>query len=192
MTVARTTTPPSRVLRTALLPTLAVGLLLGLSACTTPSPAPGTTAAAVTVVDPWVKAVDDGMTGVFGTLANDSDAEVVIVSAESSVSAVAELHEVAANEAGDMVMMPKEGGFVVPAGGTHELAPGADHIMLMDVDGPLEPGTEVIVTLTTTDGATITFTAPARSYTGANETYEGDDTEDDMGGHPSTPEPEDS
>lgn len=197
MPATRTATRRSRLA----IPALVTGLLLALASCTTSTTtsassttaAPDDAATAVTVSDPWVKAADGGMTGVFGTLTNESDAEIRIVSAESSVSSGAELHEVTANEAGEMVMQPKEGGFVLAAGGTHELTPGGDHIMLMDVGGPLEPGEEITVTLTAQDGSSVTFTAPARSYTGANETYEGGDTEGGMvEGHTGTPEPEDS
>ncbi|WP_024286234.1 copper chaperone PCu(A)C [Cellulomonas sp. KRMCY2] len=196
-TAARTATRRTRLA----IPALVTSLLLALASCTTSATttdsattaAPDGAAMAVTVTDPWVKAVDGGMTGVFGTLTNESDAEIRIVSAESPVSPVAELHEVTADEAGEMVMQPKEGGFVLAAGGTHELVPGGDHIMLMDVGDPLEPGEEITVTLTAQDGSSVTFTAPARSYTGANETYQGGDTEGGMGeGHTGTPEPTDS
>lgn len=129
-------------------------------------------AAAITVTDPWIKAVDSGMTAVFGTLVNGSDADVQFVSAVTSASPRMELHEMAKNDAGEMVMRPKEGGFMVAAGGSHELKPGADHLMIMDISTPVKPGDEVTVTLTADDGSEFTFLAPARTYTGGNETYE--------------------
>ncbi|MGV8966520.1 MAG: copper chaperone PCu(A)C [Cellulomonas sp.] len=136
-----------------------------------PSTAAALGAAAVTVTDPWIKAADSGMTAVFGTLVNGSDAEVRFVSAVTSASPKMELHEMAKDDAGQMVMRPKVGGFVLPAGGSHELAPGGDHLMIMDISAPVKPGDEVSVTLTADDGSELTFMAPARTYTGGNETY---------------------
>lgn len=87
----------------------------------------------VTVTDQWVKAAPTGMTGLLGTLKNAGEHEVNVVSASSPVAGKVELHEVVGQAGGGSVMQPKEGGFPIPAGGTHVLAPGADHIMLMDL-----------------------------------------------------------
>ncbi len=159
---------------------LAVALLLALTACqssggTEASPAAQpATDSALTLVDPWVKAADSGMTAAFGTLVNASDRDVTLVSASSDVSAM-ELHEVAAGSDGAMVMRPKDGGFVVPAGGSLTLAPGAEHLMFMDLTAPLRPGDEVDLTVVSDDGASWTFTAPVRTFTGAQEDYQGDE-----------------
>jgi hypothetical protein len=45
--------------------------------------------------------------------------------------------------------------------------------MFMDVTDPIEPGEDVTVTLTFEDGSTMDFDAPARSFSGAEEDYEG-------------------
>lgn len=139
-------------------------LLLSLTACTSAGDD-------LTVTDPWAKAADSGMTAAFGTLVNPTDADITIVSATSDVARM-ELHEMAMNDDGEMIMRPKDGGIVVPAGGEHELAPGADHIMFMELTEPLEPGDEVEVTLVAQDGAQWTFTVPVRTFTGAEEDYE--------------------
>ncbi|WP_412537711.1 copper chaperone PCu(A)C [Longispora sp. K20-0274] len=125
----------------------------------------------LTVMDPWVKTADQGMSAAFGTLRNDSDAELTVVSATSTVSTM-ELHEVVM-DGGRMAMRPKPGGFVVPAHGTHELKPGADHMMLMDLKSPVRAGEQVTFVLTVKDGRTLTFTAPAKPFAGGNETYTG-------------------
>lgn len=71
-----------------------------------------------------------------------------------------------------------EGGFVIPAGGEFALAPGANHIMLMDLQSPLLAGDETTFTLTFSDDSTYEFTAPVKDYSGANENYdEGDEQE---------------
>ncbi|ROO85987.1 hypothetical protein EDD29_3544 [Actinocorallia herbida] len=129
-------------------------------------------AAALTVTDPWVKIVDKGMTAAFGTLKNTTGADVTVASAATPASAVVELHEVV-GDGGEMQMQPKEGGFVVPAGGSLELEPGGLHLMLMDVQEPLKAGAEVAFTLTLSDGSKIEFTALAKEFKGGNENYTG-------------------
>jgi copper(I)-binding protein len=134
-------------------------------------PAPPASAAAteLSIKDPWVKAAGSGMTAAFGTLVNGTDHQVTVVSATSPVSPL-ELHEMAVRD-GKMVMQPKRGGFVIPAGGTHELSPGGDHLMLMKPAAPIKAGDEVSFTLTLDDGTTVGFSAVAKPFVGANESY---------------------
>jgi copper(I)-binding protein len=161
-----------------LLPLLAAGALT-VAACGTSSTdtadeasAPSPAAAdPVTVTDAWVKASPGPMTGAFGVISNAGDADLTLVSASTSASSMTELHEVVMAD-GQMVMQPKEGGFDVPAGGEHVLEPGADHIMIMDVDAPVEAGDDVDITLTFDDGSTYTYTAQAREFEGGMETYQ--------------------
>jgi copper(I)-binding protein len=159
---------------------VAAAALLALSGCATAgaatSPAQGTTADAahsLSVTDAWVKSSAQGMSGAFATLTNAGSADLTVVSASTPAATMVELHETAANAAGDMVMRKKDGGFVVPAGGSLTLAPGANHLMLMGLTAPLSAGDEVAFTLTFSDGSTRDFTAPAKDFSGANETYEG-------------------
>ena len=168
--------------RTWLTPALVLTLGLTLGACgTTTSSTPATTGAAavattaadLTVTDPWVKAADTGMTAVFGTITNARDTDVRLTSGTSAAATKVELHEMAADASGTMVMRPKEGGFVIPAHGSLTLQPGGLHVMLMGLTAPVKPGDEVTVTLQADDGTTLTITAPARSFAGANESYTG-------------------
>jgi len=130
----------------------------------TTSPAGG-----VTVRDPWAKAADTGMTAVFGTLVNDGPTDITITGATSSLSPV-ELHEMAM-ESGKMVMRQKTGGLTIKAKSSHPLEPGGDHLMLMKLAKPVKAGDEVSVTLTLADGGTIPFTAIAKPFAGAQESY---------------------
>lgn len=172
--------------RSLLLPAAALAVAVLVSGCggrSTTSPtrsaspaaaaAPATAAPspALTVTDPWIKTGGKGMTAAFGTLVNNTDAELTVVSGTSPLSPKVELHEVA-ESGGKMVMRPKKGGFVVPAHGSHPLAPGGDHIMLMDVTGKVEPGAEVPFTLTLADGATVRFTAIGKDFAGGKENYQ--------------------
>lgn len=130
-----------------------------------------------TVTDPWVKAADEGMTAVFGTLVNDSPQEFTVVSATSEITSEMELHETVQNDDGSMGMQSKEGGFTVPAGGTHELAPGGDHLMVMDLNRALKPGETVRIALTFADDSTKELDAIVKTFTGAEEEYQHGETD---------------
>lgn len=153
---------------------LTAGLIAAvpLAGCSkTETPTATDAAKTVTVSDQWVKAADTGMTAVFGTLKNSGKDEVTVVSATSPAAGRMELHEVV-GQPGSTTMRPKEGGFVIPAGGTQVLAPGADHLMMMDLKAPLAVGSDVEVTLTFKDGSTLPFTAQVRTFPGAGENYQ--------------------
>ncbi|WP_067184922.1 copper chaperone PCu(A)C [Microtetraspora niveoalba] len=127
--------------------------------------------AAISLTDPWVKGTESGMTAAFGTLVNNGDAEVTVVSASSPLSSDVELHEVV-ESGGKTVMRPKKEGFVIPAHGTHQLEPGGDHIMLMGVTKAVKPGDEIPFTLTFKDGGTLEFTAIGKEFAGGKENYQ--------------------
>jgi copper(I)-binding protein len=167
------------------LPTVALSVvaLVALAGCSSAESAPsgagsaatGSAADSVSVDDPWVKAADSGMSAAFGEITNSGSEDVTVVSVTTPASTTLELHETVENESGSMVMREKDGGFTVPAGGDLVLAPGGNHIMLMDLVEPVVAGDEVTFTLTFSDESTLDFTAPAKDYAGANESYEGGD-----------------
>ncbi|SIN86947.1 copper chaperone PCu(A)C [Agromyces cerinus] len=128
-------------------------------------------AASVTVTDAWVKAGDDGMTALFGMLDNGGAASITLSGAETDAAETAELHETVETD-GAMTMREKEGGFEIAAGGHLMLEPGANHVMLMGLTGPLQAGDEVTVTLSFSDGSTLDVVAPVKDYQGANEQYD--------------------
>ncbi|MFI2650725.1 copper chaperone PCu(A)C [Micromonospora fulviviridis] len=162
-----------------LLAAAAAALAVGVVGCGSsdrpsaqPSPSASVSASAATGVlgirDPWVKAADKGMTAAFGTLVNDSDTDVTVTAAATAVSPM-ELHEMTMKD-GKMVMQPKQG-IVVMAHSSTTLQPGGEHLMLMDLKQPVEAGDELTFTLTFADGKTQTFTAVAKPFTGAQESY---------------------
>ncbi|MGW9630332.1 copper chaperone PCu(A)C [Agromyces sp. NPDC055520] len=128
-------------------------------------------ATSVTVTDAWVKAGDDGMTALFGTLDNGGSATITLSGAETGAAEMAELHETVESD-GAMTMREKDGGFEIAAGGHLVLEPGANHVMLMGLTGPLRAGDEVTVTLAFSDGSTLDVVAPVKDYQGANEAYD--------------------
>lgn len=163
--------------RRLLVAALAALTLSALTACgndeSADADAPRTQADAVTVSEPWIKAADEGMTAGFATLANAGEEEVTVVAAASAAAQSVELHEMAKDPGtGALVMKEREGGLPLKADSTVELAPGGDHLMFIGLTAPLAAGEEVEVTLTFADDSELTFSAPARSFTGAEEEYE--------------------
>jgi periplasmic copper chaperone A len=144
------------------------------TAATSTSPSVSTTAASAGVLaatDAWVKTVDTGMTAAFMTITNSGDAADTLVAATTPASGMVQLHEMVMSN-GQMVMQQKKGGIPVPAHGDAVLQPGGNHIMFMDVSAPIKAGDDVVLTLTFKSGATMTVTAVAKDYNGANESYQ--------------------
>lgn len=179
-TDARRLTRPALALAAALL------LLTGCAPTTAqPDPhgsVPSSAGEAVTIDDAWVKSAAEGMTAGFGILSNPTDDEITVVSARTEAAARVELHETVSDSAsGGTTMREVRGGLVIPAGGTLELAPGGEHLMLMGLTAPVEAGQEVQFTLTFSDESTMSFTAAAKDFTGAQEHYESE--HDEHSGH---------
>ena len=162
---------------------LAAALLLPLAACSSDpsdgseaggaaSDGGGTSAEGLTLVDPWVKAAEEGMTSAFGTLTNATGRALQLISASTPSAGMVELHETMGDGSGGMSMREKEGGFPVPDGGELVLEPGGNHLMLMDLAAPLQPGDEVELTLQCEDGTELVVTATVKDFAGAQEHYE--------------------
>ena len=114
------------------------------------------------------------MTAAFGILTNDGTEDLVVTGARSDLSDTMELHETVQNPDGSMAMQPKEGGFTVPAGGEHELAPGGDHIMVMEPRPAARAGRDSHHhPRPLSDGSTIDVEATVKEFTGAEEDYQG-------------------
>lgn len=191
-TAARSTALPRRAALAAL-------LALPLAACSagaddgSDATGEGTTASdggaaapgsgTITVTDPWVKAADEGMTAVFGTIANGTGADLVLSAVTTPVTDMVQLHETTSDGSGGMSMQEKDGGFPLPAGEDLVLEPGGDHIMLMDLPEPLQPGDTLELTLVFSDGTEHPFTATVKDFAGAQEHYApGEDEEGADGG----------
>jgi periplasmic copper chaperone A len=152
-----------------LLPLAAVAALLGLAGCGSSEATVGRPSAGLTVQNPWVKAAGSGMTPAFATLINNTGKDITVVGASSSISPM-ELHEMTMRGE-TMIMRQKPGGFVLKPGESEQLTPGGDHLMLMRPAKPIKPGDEVPVTLTLSDGTKVSFSAIAKPFAGADETY---------------------
>ena len=85
---------------------------------------------------------------VYFTIENHSPGDDRMVSATTEVAGKVELHTSKADANGVMRMAPIEGGITVPLGGSHALAPGGEHLMLMDLTRKLSPGDAFPLTVT--------------------------------------------
>ncbi|QGU04759.1 copper chaperone PCu(A)C [Corynebacterium comes] len=117
------------------------------------------------------KGTDKEMTGIFGTFTNNTDEEINVVGFDADFEGASfELHEVV-----DGVMQMKPGGFVIPAGETYELAPGGDHMMIMDYVDEIPAGDVVDITVELSDGSTIDVEdLPVRTMNPGDENYNQD------------------
>ncbi len=133
----------------------------------------------ITVTDVWMREPAEGQTrsAAYGTITNDGDSDVTLVSASVPFDATVEIHETIMGGDGSMQMQEVPEGFVVPAGGSFTLEPGGPHIMLIDIDPADIVGT-IDVTMVFDDGTEVTVGAPVRPL--AMEM--GDDDMNDMSG----------
>ncbi len=124
----------------------------------------GTPAAGVRVEKARARLTPARVGAVYLTLVNTSGREDRLVSAESTTAARVELHEVIAQ--GELLQMhPRPEGFVVPAKGRVELAPGGKHLMLYALQ---EAPTSLPLTLHFEKAGTVQLTVPV-SAPGADE-----------------------
>lgn len=151
----------------------ATAAALALSGCTPANENPAEEAAGeVTFTDGVVRAkgTDKEMTGIFGTFHNGTGEDVTITGFTSDVPGTYEIHEVV-----DGVMQEKEGGITIPAGGTHEMAPGGDHLMILDHPDEIPAGEVVDLTVELANGDTLEVEDVAvRTMNPGDEDYGGD------------------
>lgn len=126
------------------------------------------------------KEPDSDMTACFGTLANSSGTEITVESftAPDLGGASTELHEVV-----DGQMREKEGGFTIAANGSHELAPGGEHLMVLGYPDPIQAGDVLTFTLVMSDGSEAAVDFPVREQPSGEEDYGGGDHGGDHGSH---------
>lgn len=124
------------------------------SAATASSPAQGISIGEGRLVLP---AVPGNPGAVYFTLHNDSDSQVTLDGAEVEGAKMAMLHETSMVDG--HTDMQDISTMNVPAGGELDFAPGARHVMAMDLDPALKPGGTTNVTLSFSGGKKETFPA---------------------------------
>ena len=83
----------------------------------------------------------------FMMIQNTGEADDRLLGVESDAAARVELHTHMIDENGVAKMTHVEQGFVIPAGESHMLKRGGDHVMFMGLTAPFEQGATVPVTL---------------------------------------------
>lgn len=103
----------------------------------------------ITIIDPYARAA--GMNAMAGAaffgIENSGDEDDRLVGARSDIAKRVELHTHIEGDDGVMKMVEVEEGFAVPAGSTHMLMRGGDHVMFMGLNGTMAQGDMVHVTL---------------------------------------------
>jgi hypothetical protein len=90
-----------------------------------------------------------------------------LVGVASEIAEMTQMHTHIADAAGVMQMVEVPGGWDIPAGGTHTLQRGADHIMFMGLKQPLNDGDIVTVTLTFAKAGEVVVQIPVDLQRGA-------------------------
>lgn len=182
---AARTTGATRTTRTALAAVTAL-TLAATAACGTEDPAEAAGGAdagqALEIVGGWAKATDTEMSGVFGTIQNNTPDDVPLTGVSGDIDGSVELHETVPG-GGGMMMQEKEDGFVIPGGGELVLEPGGNHIMLMDLTEPITTGQEIDLTLEIAGGEGVETSVSARDFQGGEEEYVGGGHADHGGEH---------
>ncbi|UWQ07353.1 copper chaperone PCu(A)C [Aliiroseovarius crassostreae] len=83
----------------------------------------------------------------FMQIMNQGDEDDQLIDARSDISKRVELHTHKIDDQGVAKMMHVPEGFTIPAGGMHALQRGGDHVMFMGLNGAMEQGDTVTVTL---------------------------------------------
>ncbi|MFA3919636.1 copper chaperone PCu(A)C [Ruegeria hyattellae] len=83
----------------------------------------------------------------FMVIVNDTDQDDRLIGVAAEISSRVELHTHRESGDGVMQMIHVEEGFEIPAGESHALARGGDHVMFMGLNRSLEHGDTVPVTL---------------------------------------------
>ncbi len=136
------------------------------------SPPAADQAAAVVVTDAWCRATPNGARagGCFATFTARTDDR--LTGGSTPRAAQLQIHEMT-TEGGMMKMGLIEGGLPLPAGQAVALAPGGNHIMLMELTQPLTDGETVPLTLSFAAAPAVTVQAQVRRVTPGGDGHHG-------------------
>jgi periplasmic copper chaperone A len=147
---------------------LFIALIFVLSACATPSSARQDPP--IEVTNAWVRTVG-GMgnmsstgsnTALFMTIKNNSRVADKLLSVESDVAQMVQIH-LSEMDANGVSSMHEVDGVDIPAGGTTELKPGSYHVMIMGLQRDLKEGDKVTFTLTFQNAGKVMIEAPVKT-----------------------------
>jgi copper(I)-binding protein len=149
--------------------TLTIGLAAALAALSVSAHPSGAHAEAhtpsgrLTVANAWARATPPAaaVAGGFLTVRNDGDSDR-LMAAESPVAGRVELHTMSMQD--NVMRMRKLESIELPAGERVELRPGAHHLMLMDLQGPLKEGDTFPVRLRFEKAGAVEVQVQVRSF----------------------------
>jgi periplasmic copper chaperone A len=119
--------------------------------------------AAVSVTDPYAaEPVSADVAAIYLTIRNDTDEPDTLVSAETPIAAMANLHRMVGT--GGAPQMRAVSGVEIPAHGQLQLRPGGLHLMLMNLVTLPHAGDTVDLTLVLRHAGTIAVRVPVVSY----------------------------
>lgn len=103
----------------------------------------------VTIHDGYVRSTPPTAPTAAGYMVIDNHRTVPvhITGVSSDVAAKVALHTMTQDAQGVMLMGPLVDGITIPAGGSHALQPGGDHVMFMGLVKPLKQGATVPLTV---------------------------------------------
>ncbi|WP_299621866.1 copper chaperone PCu(A)C [uncultured Tateyamaria sp.] len=116
----------------------------------------------IKIMDPYARAASPSAKAgaAFMMITNESGQDDRLIAARSDAAKRVELHTHIETGDGVMQMTEIEGGVALPAGSTHHMKRGGDHIMLMGLTGPLEQNAEIEVTLVFETAGEMVVTIP--------------------------------
>lgn len=120
----------------------------------------------IKVMEPWSRPspMVAGNGAVYMMLINEGGAGDALISAETDVAEVVELHETKME--GDMMKMSPVAKVEIPAGGSAALKPGGLHVMLINLQEQLVPGEKIKLTLNFEKSDPLTIEAEIREMGG--------------------------
>ena len=111
----------------------------------------------IAVKDAYARSANPMSGAAFMQIENHRDTDCVLESATSAVSAKTEMH--AHRDVDGVMKMVEVESIAIPAGQTHALERGADHVMFLGLNQPFENGQTVAVTLDFGDCGTVNVEA---------------------------------
>ena len=118
--------------------------------------------ASLTLTDGFVRSSNPKSGAAFMVIGNEGDSECRLTAVLSEAAERAELHT-HLEEDGVMKMVGIDGGIAIPAGQTHRLERGGDHVMLLGLHQPLAEGQTVPLSLDFGDCGTVEAELPVQN-----------------------------
>lgn len=128
-------------------------------------------AGSISVSEPYARAVPSGHpnSAAFMVLKNTSNQDRALVSAQSDVSKVVELHTHI--KEGGMMRMRRINKIDIKAGNETVLKPGGLHVMFIGLKQPLQPGDKIELQLEFDDKSSVTLQVPVKMVAGMQKKH---------------------